>query len=112
MALPIFSSDTFLDEEVSDGEVEETSHPGEIRFGTAADFTTAACFEFLTDCCRDNFFCRVFISYITKEASFVTGILKFFGVASQKTIPHVCFQKEVIVSVLYFSYTFKGFRCL
>uniref|UniRef100_A0A0N5A8Y3 ANK_REP_REGION domain-containing protein n=1 Tax=Syphacia muris TaxID=451379 RepID=A0A0N5A8Y3_9BILA len=69
----------------------------DIRFGAAANFTVAACFKFLARFSNDVLFRYAFIPFLLSDSVFTVGVLKFFNVASQKTIPHVCFQKQIIV---------------
>ncbi|VDK42542.1 unnamed protein product [Anisakis simplex] len=69
----------------------------EVRFGAATDYTTAAMIAFTFQCLHDKSICASFVDVLSKRSLFITTSLKFYNVASPKTVSHVIFQKYLIV---------------
>lgn len=87
--------DTFDNDDIED---EESS----VRFGNAVDLTTASFFSFLAICSRESVLQNAMTTIISQRRSYIPTLLKFFNLASPKTLPHVSFQTHVIVSSLIF----------
>uniref|UniRef100_A0A915BQK9 Uncharacterized protein n=3 Tax=Parascaris univalens TaxID=6257 RepID=A0A915BQK9_PARUN len=68
----------------------------EVRFGAATDYTTAAMIALTASCVRDTTICIAFADLLASRRLFLSTALKFFNVASHKTVSHVVFQKHLI----------------
>lgn len=86
-------TDAFVEESVE----EEESN---VRFGAAADVATASFFAFMATCSAELIFRDPFIAVISQRKNYISTVLKFFKLASPKTLPHVSFQRHIIVSSL------------
>lgn len=70
----------------------------EVRLPSATDDCAAAYFAFLAQCSARPALRRLMIAEVSRRENYIPTLLKFFGVVSPKTLPHVAFQKQVIVS--------------
>lgn len=75
--------------------VEEESN---VRFGNAVDHMTASFYAFLVTCSREIVLRNAMVVIVSQRKTYITTLLKFFKLASPKTLPHVSFQTYVIVS--------------
>lgn len=79
----------------NDDIVEEESN---VRFGNAVDLVTASFYAFLAICSRESVLRNAMVILISQRKCYIPTLLKFFRLASPKTLPHVSFQTHVIVS--------------
>uniref|UniRef100_A0A915Q3S3 Uncharacterized protein n=1 Tax=Setaria digitata TaxID=48799 RepID=A0A915Q3S3_9BILA len=73
--------------------VEEESN---VRFGNAVDPVTTSFYAFLAACSGDFVLRNSMILAISQRKNYIPTLLKFFRLASPKTLPHVSFQMHVI----------------
>ncbi|VDP11324.1 unnamed protein product [Onchocerca flexuosa] len=73
--------------------VEEES---DVRFGNAVDLVTASFYSFLAACSEEFVLRNSMIIIISQRKNYIPTLLKFFKLASPKTLPHVSFQTHVI----------------
>ncbi|CAG9536061.1 unnamed protein product [Cercopithifilaria johnstoni] len=73
--------------------VEEESN---VRFGNAVDHVTASFYAFLVICSREFVLRNAMVIIVSQRKSYIPSLLKFFKLASPKTLPHVSFQKHVV----------------
>lgn len=89
------SAHTAVIDAFEDDIVEEESN---VRFGNAVDLVTASYYAFLATCSREFVLRNSMVIIISQRKSYIPTLLKFFKLASSKTLPHVSFQTHVIVS--------------
>uniref|UniRef100_A0A0R3RW59 Importin-11 n=1 Tax=Elaeophora elaphi TaxID=1147741 RepID=A0A0R3RW59_9BILA len=73
--------------------VEEESN---VRFGNAVDHVTTSFYAFLAICSGELVLRNAMVIIISQRKSYIPTLLKFFKLASPKTLPHVSFQAHVI----------------
>ncbi|VBB28328.1 unnamed protein product [Acanthocheilonema viteae] len=73
--------------------VEEESN---VRFGNAVDLVTASFYAFLAICSKEFVLRNAMVVIVSQRKNYIPTLLKFFKLASPKTLPHVSFQTHVI----------------
>ncbi|VDN01822.1 unnamed protein product [Thelazia callipaeda] len=82
---------------VIDGMKDDLSEEeSDIRFGSAADSIMASFYAFLAVCSGEFILRDAIVAVISKRRNYISTLLKFFKLASRKTLPHVMFQTYVI----------------
>lgn len=74
----------------------KTETIGEVRLGAAVDFVAASLFALISICSRDEVIRSALVVVFSNNPMYMRTALKFFEVASRKTIPHVFFQIQLI----------------
>uniref|UniRef100_A0AAF5RWK8 Uncharacterized protein n=1 Tax=Wuchereria bancrofti TaxID=6293 RepID=A0AAF5RWK8_WUCBA len=87
------SAHTAIIDAFDDDIVEEESN---VRFGNAVDLVTASFYAFLATCSTEFILRNFMVIIISQRKSYIPTLLKFFKLASPKTLPHVSFQTHVI----------------
>ncbi|VDK65204.1 unnamed protein product [Onchocerca ochengi] len=87
------SAHTAVIDAFEDDIVEEESN---VRFGNAVDLVTASFYAFLASCSEEFVIRNSMVIIISQRKNYIPTLLKFFNLASPKTLPHVSFQTHVI----------------